>query len=108
LTDSLRAVILYTCGQKKAMASLGHACGRAAKALDQAGYEYEIRPLPGYRLLPWTWEERRKGRAEIQAMTGQINLPVLLLDEDRAIVGSGEIVDWARAHPRTQPEVGGG
>jgi Glutathione S-transferase, N-terminal domain len=101
-------VILYTCGQEKSLASLGHPCGRAAKALDQAGYEYEIRPLPGYRLVPWTWGERRRGRAEIEAMTGQINLPVLLLDEGRAIVGSGEIVDWAHAHPQTQPEVGGG
>jgi hypothetical protein len=47
-------VILYTCGQEKALGSLGHPCGRAARALDQAGYEYEIRDLPGYRLLPWT------------------------------------------------------
>ena len=45
-------MILYTCGQKKAMASLGHACGRAAKALDQAGYEYEIRDLPGIGWCP--------------------------------------------------------
>jgi glutaredoxin len=101
-------VILYTCQQKKAMASLGHPCGRAAKALDQAGYEYELRPLPGYRLVPWTWDERRKGRAEIQAMTGQIGLPVLVLDEGETVVGSGKIVDWAHAHPRSQPEVGGG
>jgi glutaredoxin len=99
-------VILYTCGQKKAMASLGHACGRAAKALDEAGYEYEIRALPGYRLLPWTWGERRNNRDEVKEITGQINLPVLLLDEGRAIVGSGEIVDWAHAHPRSQPELG--
>ena len=35
-------MILYTCGQTKAMASLGHACGRAANALDEAGYEYEL------------------------------------------------------------------
>jgi hypothetical protein len=47
-------VILYTCGQEKALGSLGHPCGRAARALDQAGYEYEIRDLTGYRLLPWT------------------------------------------------------
>jgi glutaredoxin len=98
-------VILYTCGQKKALGSLGHACGRAAKALDQAGYQYEIRALPGYRLLPWTWEDRRNGRDEVKEITGQINLPVLVLDEGRAIVGSGEIVDWAHAHPESQPDV---
>jgi hypothetical protein len=101
-------VILYTCGQKKALGSLGHACGRAGKALDEAGYEYEIRDLPGYRLVPWTWGQRRNDREEVKELTGQINLPVLLLDEGRTVVGSGRIVDWAKAHPAYQPEVGGG
>jgi glutaredoxin len=100
-------VVLYTCGQKKALGSLGHPCGRAARALDNAGYEYEIRPLPGYRYLPWTWDERRKGRAVIQEMTGQIGLPVLVLDEGEPVVGSGKIVDWAHAHPRDEPDVDG-
>jgi Glutathione S-transferase, N-terminal domain len=101
-------VILYTCGQKKSFASVGHACGRAAKALDDAGYEYELRDLPGYRLAPWTWGDRRNGRAEVKELTGQINLPVLVLDEGKPVVGSGKIVDWAKAHPGYQPEVGGG
>src|SRR5215813_5852762 len=101
-------MILYTCGQKKAHASIGHPCGRAAKALDEAGYEYEIRDLPGYRLMPWTWGDRRGGRKEVEELTGQINLPVLALDEGRTVVGSAKIVDRARAHPAYQPEVGGG
>jgi glutaredoxin len=101
-------VILYTCGQKKSLASLGHACGRAAKALDDAGYEYELRDLPGYRLAPWTWGDRRNGREEVKELTGQINLPVLVLDEGKPVVGSGNIVEWAKAHPGYQPEVGGG
>ena len=61
-------MILYTCGQKERHASIGHACGRAAKALDEAGYEYEIRDLPGYRLQPWTWGQRRQGREEVRGM----------------------------------------
>jgi hypothetical protein len=101
-------VILYTCGQRKAFGAVGHPCGRAAKALDQAGYGYEIRALPGYRLAPWTWAERRSGRKEVEELTGQVNLPVLALDEGRTVVGSGKIVDWAKAHPAYQPEVGGG
>jgi len=101
-------VILYTCAQKKAAASLRHPCGRAAKALDEAGYEYEVRDLPGYRLMPWTWGQRRNAREEVKKLTGQINVPVLLLDEGEAVVGSGRIVDWAKAHPGYQPEVGGG
>jgi glutaredoxin len=101
-------VILYTCAQEKSLGSLGHPCGRAAKALDEAGYEYEIRALPGYRLVPWTWGQRQRGREEVRELTGQVNVPVLLLDEGKTVVGSGEIVDWARAHPTYQPEVGGG
>jgi glutaredoxin len=101
-------VILYTCGQREKHAAIGHACGRAARALDQAGYEYEIRDLPGYRMVPWTWGKRRREREEVRELTGQVNLPVLALDEGRTIVGSGKIVEWAQAHPIVQPEVGGG
>jgi glutaredoxin len=101
-------VILYTCGGKKSMASLGHACGRAAKALDQAGYEYELRALPGYKYVPWTWSQRRRGREEIKELTGSYDVPVLVLDEGQVVAGSGKIVDWAKAHPAFQPEVGGG
>ena len=41
-------------------------------------------------------------------LTGQINLPVLALNEGETVVGSGKIADWAKAHPAYQPEVGGG
>jgi glutaredoxin len=101
-------VILYTCGQRDKHAAIGHACGRAAKALDEAGYEYEIRDMPGYRMMPWTWGQRRRGRDEVKELTGQISLPVLALDEGRTIVGSGKIAEWAKAHPTVQPEIGGG
>ena len=101
-------MILYTCGQRKSFASLGHPCGRAAKALDEAGYEYEVRDLPGYVLAPWTWGDRRNGRKEVEELTGQISLPVLALNEGRTVVGSGQIVDWAKAHPASRVEVGGG
>ena len=101
-------MILYTCGQEKSLGSIGHPCGRAAKALDEAGYEYEIRDLPGYRLQPWTWGQRRQSREEVRELTGQINLPVLLLDEGKAVFPSSEIVKWAKTHPHAQQEIGGG
>ena len=101
-------MILYTCGQEKKHASVRHACGRAAKALDRAGYEYEVKAMPGYRMVPWTWRQRRRGREEIRQLTGQISLPVLALDEGRTVVGSGQIVEWAQAHPAYQQVVGGG
>jgi glutaredoxin len=101
-------VILYTCGYKDSLPPALHPCARAAKALDDAGYEYEIHDLPGYRLVPWTWRRRNRGREQIRQLTGQVGLPVLVLDEGRTVVGSGRIVDWARAHPAYQAEVGGG
>ncbi|MGH2984712.1 MAG: glutathione S-transferase N-terminal domain-containing protein [Solirubrobacterales bacterium] len=96
-------MILYTCGQKKSMASLGHPCGRAAKALDQAGYEYELRPVKGYRFALWTRPSRNKDRAEIKALSGTNEVPVLVLDDGTVISDSSRIVRWTREHPRAQP-----
>jgi len=42
-------MVLYTCGQRTHAASLGHPCGRAGKALDEAGYEYELAERNGDR-----------------------------------------------------------
>jgi glutathione S-transferase len=91
---------LYTCGQKGKGGSLPfpltHACGKAMKALDEAGHSYDLEIAPGYRLMPWT----RSGdaRAEIRKLTGQDNVPVLVLDDGKAIAGSGTIADWAKAN----------
>jgi Glutathione S-transferase, N-terminal domain len=101
-------VILFTCAQRDKYGSIGHPCGRAADALDEAGYEYEIRELPGYRLMPWTWGQRHQGRDDVKELTGQVNLPVLLLDEGKTVFPSSEIVKWAKAHPHAQQEIGGG
>jgi hypothetical protein len=91
---------LYTCGGKGKGGSLPwpitHACGHAMKALDEAGQIYELQVVPGYRLLPWT--RAGNARAEIRKLTGQDNVPVLLLDDGTAIAGSGRIADWAREH----------
>jgi glutathione S-transferase len=95
-------VILYTCGQKKALASVGHPCGRAAGALDKAGYEYELRTVKGYRLAPWTRPSRSKDRAEIKRLSGTNEVPILVLDDGTVVSGSGRIVRWAREHPVTR------
>ena len=97
-------MILYTCGQKKRGASLGpmHPCAYAAKALDEAGYEYELRPQGSYRLMPWTWGSRGKDRAEVKALSGTNEVPVLVLDDGTVISDSRRIVKWAKEHPRAQ------
>jgi len=94
---------LYTCGQKKHAGNLpapiAHPCGRAAKALDDAGHSYELRTVGGYRLMPWTWRTRSRDRAEIKRLSGQENVPILVLDDGEVISGSGSIANWASEHP---------
>jgi glutathione S-transferase len=92
-------VILYTCGQKKRAATLGHPCGRAAKALDSAGYTYEIKVVGSYRLMPWTWGSRNADRAEVKKLSGTNEVPILVLDDGEVVSGSGTIARWAKEHP---------
>jgi glutathione S-transferase len=92
-------MVLYTCGAKKSGARLGHPCGRAAKALDDAGYTYELRTVGGYRMAFWTWGSRNEDRAEVKRLSGTNEVPILVLDDDEVISGSGRIARWAREHP---------
>src|SRR5262245_48150458 len=92
-------MLLYTCGQKKKLGSLGHPCGKAAKALDAAGYQYEIKVVGGYRLVPWTWRGRGDERAEVRELSGTNEVPILVLDDGEVISGSGTIARWAGEHP---------
>ena len=100
-------MILYTCSFKKAAGGLppplAHPCGRAAKALDDAGYDYQLKTVKGGGLRPWTWPARARDRAEVEQLSGQRAVPILVLDDGDAISGSGEIVTWAHGHPAAAP-----
>jgi glutathione S-transferase len=93
-------MVLYTCGVKKNGPALLHPCAKAAKALDEAGYEYELRTVGGYRLMPWTRFSRKKDRALIRELSGTNEVPILLLDDGTVISDSGAIARWAREHPQ--------
>ncbi len=92
-------MVLYTCGQKKTGPAALHPCAKAGKALDAAGYTYELRTVGGYRLMPWTWRTRSADRAEIKRLSGTDEVPILVLDDGEVVSGSNEIADWAREHP---------
>ena len=66
------------------------------KALRDAGWDFEIEPVKGYRLMPWT---RRGQRDEIREISGQENVPVLVTDGGDVVSGSGAISRWASAQP---------
>jgi glutathione S-transferase len=97
------AVVLYTCWQGKSFGGLpgpiAHPCGRAAKALDDAGHTYDMKQVKGGSLMFWTWPSRAKDRAEVEKLSGQRGVPILVLDDGDVISGSGDIVRWAQANP---------
>jgi glutathione S-transferase len=76
-----------------------HPCGKAGKALEDAGYEYELKVVGGYRAMPWTWRTRAADRAEVEQLSGQRDVPILVLDDGDVISGSGRIAKWAKANP---------
>jgi len=91
-------MVLYTCpaGTHGADVPLiKHPCGVAAKALDDAGHSYTLKTVGGFKNLPFS---RRGKRDEIIALTGQQDVPVLVLGDGAVIEGSGAIVAWAKAH----------
>jgi glutathione S-transferase len=94
-------VILYTCNQKTHGPGFAHPCGKAGKALDAAGYDYELKTVGGYRLMPWTWGRRDEDRTEVKKLSGTNEVPILVLDDGEVISGSGAIARWAGEHPRS-------
>jgi glutathione S-transferase len=100
-------MVLYTCGVKTKGPSVTHPCAKAGKALSAAGYEYEVKTVGGYRMAPWTWGGRSAARAEVKRLSGTNEVPILVLDNDEVISGSGAIARWAKEHPHSPAKSGG-
>jgi glutathione S-transferase len=96
-------VVLWLCTDGKAFgglpAAIAHPCGRAAKALDDAGHAYELKTVKGGKLKFWTWPSRADDRAEIERLSGQRSVPILVLDDGSVVAGAGAIVKWAHESP---------
>ena len=99
-------MVLYTCGQKTAGPGFAHPCAKAGKALNAAGYEYEIKTVSGYRAAIWTWGSRSGDRSEVKKLSGTNEVPILVLDDGEVISGSGAIARWAKEHPHSPRKVG--
>lgn len=99
-------MVLYTCNQKTHGPALMHPCAKAGKALDDAGYEYELKVVGGYRLMPWTWGSRNEDRAEVKELSGTNEVPILVLDNGEVVSGSGAIASWAKEHPLSPAKAG--
>jgi hypothetical protein len=91
-------VVLFTCPARTHGANaplVAHPCGVAAQALERSGHTFTVKTVGGFKSIPLS---RRGKRDEIIALTGQQDVPVLVLDDDTAIHGTSTIVEWAVAH----------
>ncbi len=95
-------MVLFTCEMGAAMGGLpgpiAHPCGKAMKALDEAGHPYEHKQVKGGTFKLWTLPSRARDRAEVERLSGQRAVPILVLDGGEVVTGSGDIVRWARAN----------
>jgi glutaredoxin len=74
-----------------------HACKRAQRALRRAGHDFEKVVFARGRLFGLFTKGRRP---ELKAMSGQEQLPVLLLPDGSTVSGSKNIIAWANANTR--------
>jgi glutathione S-transferase len=88
-------MVLYTCAVRSYGAHtpvVQHPCGLAAEALSAAGYDYKIKVVGGFKKVPFS---RRGKRREIQDLTGQEDVPVMVTDDGTVLTGYQAIVAWA-------------
>jgi glutathione S-transferase len=77
----------------------GHPCHNAHKALREAGYDPEVVKVRGLGIGPGFMHVMTEGRREVERLTGQHAVPVLVTDEGEVIADSQRIVRWAKEHP---------
>ena len=92
---------LYVCWNTSPGPGGLHPCGRAHRALREAGYEPEVVKSRGFGLLPDRFN-KTEGRREAKRLTGSTTVPVLVTDAGEVVSDSKRIVAWAREHPAGQ------
>ena len=74
----------------------GHPCGKALRALRDAGHEPEVEGVGGLMVPPLN---RTAGRRKVKELTGQTTVPVLITDDGTQVFDSKKIIAWAKANP---------
>jgi hypothetical protein len=91
---------LYICwGTFQTIRPGGHPCHNAYEALRDAGYDPEIVKVHGLGIGPRFLNVMTAGRREVEQLTGQREVPVLVTDSGEIIQDSHKIADWAEANP---------
>jgi hypothetical protein len=73
----------------------GHPCRNAYQALKEQGHDPELVKSYSSGALPAV----TSGRKQVQELTGQKWVPVLVLDDGEVIQDSKNIVSWAKQNP---------
>jgi glutathione S-transferase len=93
-------VKLYVCwGTFQTIRPGGHPCHNAYQALRMAGHDPEVVKVHGLGIGPRFMHLTTRGRKEVEELSGQRAVPVLITDQDEVISDSHRIIDWAEANP---------
>jgi hypothetical protein len=91
---------LYVCwGTFQTLRPGGHPCANAHKALTEAGYDPEVIKVRGLGIGPGFMHWTTDGRREVEEISGQRVVPVLVTDSGEVINDSKRIAAWAQANP---------
>lgn len=74
-----------------------HPCAKAYHALKDAGHEPQLIRTYGCFHTDPLWP----GRREVKRLTGNYEVPTLVLDDGTVVDESGAIAAWAAANPRS-------
>ena len=77
----------------------GHPCHNAHEALRLAGYDPEVVKVRGLGIGPRFMHVMTSGRREVEELSGQRAVPVLVTDDGEVVPDSKRIVEWAEANP---------
>lgn len=77
----------------------GHPCRNAYRALRAAGYDPELVKVHGQGVGPKALHVMTDGRREVERISGQRAVPVLVTDDGDVISDSKRIAEWAAQHP---------
>jgi hypothetical protein len=82
----------------------GHPCKKAYDSLREAGYEPEVIKSYGFGALP-KFLNRTRGRREVQELTGESWVPLLVTDDGEVVQYAWRIKKWANANPAAGADV---
>ena len=69
------------------------------QALRMAGHDPEVVKVRGLGIGPRFLHLMTDGRREVERISGQRAVPVLVTDDDRVVTDSARIIEWAEANP---------